>query len=155
VWLTLRAGIPEAPQEGFYAIHQRRPLNGLYLSARTLDAIDLQSIYQWTQAEVVDRDWERFDALVNGLGERLWQDPSRKQDLEALRALHRLADQHWVRGGGEDWESFVLGIFIQQEVPTGFPLRHAPVALVPEVFLTDSERADEKAIKPPEQAQEP
>ena len=40
----------------------------------------------------------------------------------------------------QDWEHFVLGIFIKKEVPTGFPLKHAPEGLIREIFLTDSER---------------
>jgi hypothetical protein len=47
-----------------------------------------------------------------------------------------------------DWESFVLlGVYLYQEVPTGFPLRKAPFGAVPELFLTDSERNEPKAIK--------
>jgi hypothetical protein len=40
----------------------------------------------------------------------------------------------------QDWDHFVLGIFIKKEVPTGFPLKHAPEGLIREIFLTDSER---------------
>ncbi|HEY0457334.1 MAG TPA: hypothetical protein VGE41_13265, partial [Verrucomicrobiae bacterium] len=50
----------------------------------------------------------------------------------------------------EDWEHFVLGIYIKKEVPTGFPLKRAPEGLWPEIFLTDSERALQKTIKPSE-----
>lgn len=63
----------------------------------------------------------------------------------------------WLRRGGAnepwdryapDWESFVLlGVYLYQEIPTGFPLKTAPFVLVPELFLMDSERNDRKAIK--------
>ena len=41
---------------------------------------------------------------------------------------------------GGDWGSFILGVFAKREVPTGFPLKRAPEGLLPEIFLTDSER---------------
>lgn len=40
----------------------------------------------------------------------------------------------------QDWDHFVLGIFVKKEVPNGFPLKHAPEGLIREIFLTDSER---------------
>jgi len=47
-----------------------------------------------------------------------------------------------------DWEGFVLvGVFLFREVPTGFALKHRPFGLLPELFLTDSERPAEKPIK--------
>ncbi len=44
----------------------------------------------------------------------------------------------------QDWSHFILGIFIKKEVPTGFPLKRAPEGLMPEIFLTDSERSFQK-----------
>jgi hypothetical protein len=47
-----------------------------------------------------------------------------------------------------DWESFLLhGVYLFKEVPTGFPLQKAPFDLVPELFLTDSERNKNRTIK--------
>jgi hypothetical protein len=47
-----------------------------------------------------------------------------------------------------DWEGFVLvGAFLFREVPTGFPLKQPPFGLLPELFLTDSERPAGKPIK--------
>ena len=49
-----------------------------------------------------------------------------------------------------DWESFALiGIYLNNEVPTGFPLKNAPKGIFPELFLTDSEHIAEKAIQSP------
>ena len=39
-----------------------------------------------------------------------------------------------------DWSSFILGVIAKREVPTGFPLKVAQEGLLPELFLTDSER---------------
>ncbi len=47
-----------------------------------------------------------------------------------------------------DWESFVvLGVYVFREVPTGFPLRRASLEDLPELFLLESERNPDKAIK--------
>ena len=47
-----------------------------------------------------------------------------------------------------DWEGFVLvGAFLFREVPTGFALKQPPFGLLPELFLTDSERPAGKPIK--------
>ena len=67
-----------------------------------------------------------------------------------------LAEKHWVRGKGEDWESFLLGILVTREVPTGFPLRMAPEGILPlEILLTDNEHPATKTIKVSEQADRP
>ena len=44
----------------------------------------------------------------------------------------------------QDWDHFILGIFINKEVPKGFPLKRAPEDIQPEIFLTDSERSLKK-----------
>jgi len=41
----------------------------------------------------------------------------------------------------------VLRTFLKSEVPTGFPLQRAPQGLLPELFLTDSERGKRKSIQ--------
>ena len=70
----------------------------------------------------------------------------------ALVAIHALADEHWVLGRGADWPSFLFGILVNREVPTGFPLKMAPLGIMPEIFLTDTERPATKTIKLSEQA---
>src|SRR5262249_15721078 len=55
--------------------------------------------------------------------------------------------EHW-EPYAEDGEGFVLvGAFLFREVPTGFALKHPPFGLLPELFLTDSERPAGKPIK--------
>ena len=39
------------------------------------------------------------------------------------------------------------GAFLFREVPTGFPLKQPPFGLLPELFLTDTERPAGKPIK--------
>ena len=77
------------------------------------------------------------------------------QTLEDLKSAYQLTQQNWVRGGGDDWSSFVLGIYIRGEVPEGFPLRNAPRGLEAEIFLTDSERPEPKSIKASERIENP
>ncbi len=54
--------------------------------------------------------------------------------------VNRTTDQPW-ESMVTDWDGFILGgAVLQREVPKGFPLRRAPLGLLPEIFLTDSER---------------
>jgi hypothetical protein len=69
-----------------------------------------------------------------------------------LVEVYSLADKHWVRGSGGGLGEFLLGILVNREVPTGFPLKMAPLGIMPEIFLTDSERPATKTIKLSEQA---
>ena len=63
--------------------------------------------------------------------------------------LREAAGEEWEPYVG-DWESFVLlGAFLFREVPTGFPLNRPVFGLLPELFLTDSERPAQKSIKAP------
>jgi hypothetical protein len=49
-----------------------------------------------------------------------------------------------------EWESFILvGIYLKNEVPTGFPLQNAPLGIFPELFLVDSEHFAPKTIQTP------
>src|SRR5262249_6414591 len=73
-----------------------------------------------------------------------------------LKSVETAALSAWMRGaGGEhweeavsDWDSFVLlGVYLKQEVPTGFPLKRAPFGVQPELFLGESERNSGKPIK--------
>lgn len=61
-----------------------------------------------------------------------------------MRALYDFAQNEDVE---QNWDHFILGIFVKKEVPTGFPLKKAPEGLMPEVFLTDSEHSVQKSIK--------
>jgi hypothetical protein len=54
--------------------------------------------------------------------------------------VNRTTEQPW-ENMVTDWSGFILGgAILQREVPKGFPLRRAPLGLLPEIFLTDSER---------------
>lgn len=59
----------------------------------------------------------------------------------SMRGLYDFAQNEEM---DQDWDHFILGIFIKKEVPTGFPLKKAPEGLMPEIFLTDSERPVQK-----------
>ena len=115
-------------------------MRALYLTAQTLKTLDVQYLAQWRETESPDRDWTKFQAVARNLAGQLDQNASQNQALSALKELYGLAQFHWVRGGGEDWESFVVGVMINQEVPTGFPLKWAPAGLWPEILLTEAER---------------
>jgi hypothetical protein len=72
--------------------------------------------------------------------------------FQALKAVETQPLWDWALREGEegwekfvqDWEGFILvGAFLHREVPSGFPLKRAPRGLLPELFLTDSERGAE------------
>ncbi|MEI9962050.1 MAG: glycosyltransferase family 39 protein [Limisphaerales bacterium] len=47
----------------------------------------------------------------------------------------------WVRAGGRSWGSFIIQSVVQNQIPSGFPLRRAPTGFLPErLFLTDWDR---------------
>ncbi len=148
--LTLkhRAGEQEKTREDFYAFHETiKPISALYLTSKSLKNIAVADIAQWLQDEdVPDRDWSRFMTLAETIAKRA-KDAGNQEDIDRLQALLILAQKHWIRGSDNSWASFLLGIYINREVPTGFPLRRAPLGLGPEIFLTDSERKPEKAIQ--------
>jgi hypothetical protein len=112
VWLSLRHR--EDPdlkfKNDFEAIYRAgRPIRGLYISQRTMKAVETMVLIPWLRRGGSNEPWDHYAA---------------------------------------DWESFVLlGVYLYQEIPTGFPLKMAPFGLVPELFLTDSERNNGKAIK--------
>jgi hypothetical protein len=74
-----------------------------------------------------------------------------------LKTVDAAALQPWIlrQAAGEDWESYaqdwesfvLLGAFLFREVPTGFPLKRPVFGLLPELFLSDSERPGQKSIK--------
>lgn len=100
--------------------------------------------------------WRNDFAAMNDNGK-----PIRGLYLSArtLKSVETRVLQPWIlrEAGGEawepyvgDWESFVLlGAFLFREVPTGFPLNRPVFGLLPELFLTDSERPAQKSIKAP------
>jgi len=158
VWLSLKHGGGSAGSgNSFYSIHDLKALHGLHLTVETLKRLRAEAIVQWRQAEVPDKDWERFRTEIKGIASGLPRSNQSENEaaLDRLMEAYSLAEKHWVRGGGQDWESFVLGILVTQEVPTGFPLRLAPEGVAPEIFLTDSERPAQKTIKPSERSQNP
>jgi hypothetical protein len=153
-WLPLKHGTPGAASgENFYALHRLKPVRALHLSQLTLSKLDTSAIAQWRETEAADPDWEAFRDHLRTAAEAAAAAKGHNQAVtNALIEIYGLADKHWVRGGGTDWESFLLGIFVNREVPTGFPLRVAPLGIMPEIFLTDSERPARKTIKLSEQA---
>jgi hypothetical protein len=47
----------------------------------------------------------------------------------------------WVRAGKTSWGSFIIQAAVQNQIPTGFPLHHAPTGFLPDrLFLTDWDR---------------
>jgi len=155
VWLPLKPGSPTNTLESFYEIRNLHSTAGLYLTAKTLKNIDTQAILQWRNAEAEDKDWEAFRSTIGDLGEQLSRANAPEEVLSRLKQAYQMTQKHWVRGGGETWESFVLGVIINQEVPLGFPLQKAPEPLWHEIFLTDSERVGKKHIKGSETEQKP
>lgn len=119
LWLTLQfRSRPEARwPEDFYHVHQQiKPVRGLYLSARIMKSLDSKAIWDW--------GWfaEQSNPAPAGAGPSgsVW---------------------HWQPGEATgEWIQFILQTLVQRQVPSGFPLRRAPRGVVPELFLTDSER---------------
>ena len=153
-WLPLKHGTPGVVSgEDFYALHRLKPIRALHLSQLTLAKMDTAAVAKWRESGETDPDWEAFRGQLKALSEAATGAGSRSGAVtNALVEVHALVDKHWVRGGGVDWESFLLGILVNREVPTGFPLRVAPLGIMPEIFLTDSERPATKTIKLSEQA---
>ena len=155
VWLPLKPGSATNVHESFYEVRNLHSTAALYLTAKTLKTIDTQAVLQWRHTEAEDKDWEAFRGLVLDLGEQLSRANVPDEALARLKQVYQASQKHWVRGGGETWESFVLGVVINQEVPAGFPLQKAPEPLWHEIFLTDSERLTKNRIKGTETEQKP
>ena len=102
--------------------------------------MDIKAIADWSRADIFDKDFELVRKMVTQLGQALIEQNVKPAEIDKLKAIYGVIDKNWVRGGGNDWESFVLGIFVKKEVPTGFPLNRAVGGIAPEVFLTESER---------------
>ena len=155
VWLPLKPGSMTNSTESFYEVRQLHSVAGLYLSAKALKTVDTGAILRWRHGEAEDQDWDAFKDMVSDLGDTLSRGNAPDEMLNRLKQAYQLAQKHWVRGSGETWESFILGIVINQEVPSGFPLQRAPEPLWHEIFLTDSERSAEKSIKGTETDRKP
>ena len=152
-WLPLKHGTPGGPSDDdFYSLHKLKPVRGLHLSTLTLSKLNASAIAQWRQSEGTDPDWEAFRGHLKAVAEAAGGGKQNQAVTNALVEIYSLADKHWVRGSGADWESFLLGILVNREVPTGFPLKMAPLGIMPEIFLTDSEHPATKTIKLSEQA---
>ncbi|HKQ36585.1 MAG TPA: hypothetical protein VJ063_00825, partial [Verrucomicrobiae bacterium] len=155
VWLPLKPGNPTNVHESFYEVRNLHSTAALYLTAKTLKTIDTQAVLQWRHAEADDKDWETFRGIIVDLGEQLSRANAPDETLSRLKQAYQVTQKHWARGGGDTWESLVLGVVINQEVPAGFPLQKAPEPLWHEIFLTDSERLTKKPIKGTETEQKP
>jgi hypothetical protein len=125
VWLSLeyRSKPTGRRRNDFWEINDRiKPVRGLYLSTRTMKTVESETI--WEYGFFV----EQSDRTGGNASE---------------------ADANWRWKGGPatgDWAEFILQTLIKRQVPTGFPLRSAPRGVVPELFLTDSERPSRKTI---------
>ena len=152
-WLPLKHGTPGGrSDDDFYSLHTLKAVRGLHLSDLTLSKLDTSAIARWRQSEGTDPDWEAFQGHLKAAADAAGAGNRKQAVDDALVGIYSLADKHWVRGSGVDWESFLLGILVNREVPTGFPLKMAPLGIMPEIFLTDSERPATKTIKLSEQA---
>jgi len=151
VWLSLKYidKSAEAFRDDYYAVNRLQPISGLYLTSKTLRAMDVKVLADWSKRETSDKELELVRKMVTDLGQSMIQQGVKQAELDQLRSIYNVVDRNWLRGGGDDWDSFVLGIFIKREVPTGFPLQRAVGGLAPEVFLTESERETDKAIQSP------
>lgn len=148
LWQTLKhhAGERDKVREDFYFVQEKlKPVSALYLTSKSLKNMEIRDLAQWVQDDVKDEDWESFASLATSLVDPLKAAPN--QALERFKDLVALTKKHWIKGDDESWASFLLGIYVNHEVPTGFPLRRAPLGLIPEIFLTDSERKAEKPIQ--------
>jgi len=152
-WLPLKHGTAGGvSSDDFYSLHKLKPVGGLHLSDLTLSKLGASAIAQWRQREGTDPDWDSFRGHLKAIAEAAGDGKQNQAVTNQLVEVYSLADKHWVRGSGADWESFSLGILVNREVPTGFPLKMAPLGIMPEIFLTDSERPATKTIKLSEQA---
>jgi hypothetical protein len=143
VWLSLKLTDTRA-KEDFQAIDRVRKIGALYLTARSLKNMDIKSLADWARSDAPDREWENLRKLVTDLGQAMTDENAKPAYVERLRAIYGIVERNWVRGGGGDWESFVLGIFVKREVPSGFPLQRAVGGIIPEIFLMESQPSGSK-----------
>ena len=136
----------ERLKNDFYAVDALRPVNALYLSSKSLKNIEVRSLWDWLQR---DTDATVLNKLRQRLLENQGREEKREEDAQVFEAVRQrlLANAQSLEEQGENWEHFVLRTYLKSEVPTGFPLRRAPEGVFPEIFLTDSERGEQKAIQ--------
>jgi 4-amino-4-deoxy-L-arabinose transferase-like glycosyltransferase len=142
VWLALKHTDRAIgrPNDDFYAVDKVQKLHALYLTGRSLKAMDVKTLADWARADAPDTEWDKLRKSVQDLGQTFLDDNAKEAYVERLRSIYGVVERNWVRGSGDDWESFALGIFVKREVPTGFPLQRAVGGIVPEIFLTESEQ---------------
>jgi hypothetical protein len=126
VWLSLKLNNKPSDRwrNDFYEIHSYvKKVRGLYLSAKTMKTLE---------SEALD-NWGYFAELEPGPGGATGgTDPAWR----------------WVEGPGSgDWGGVIAQALVKRQVPTGFPLRRAPRGVLPELFLTDSERVAPETIQ--------
>ena len=136
----------ERLKNDFYAVDAMKPISALYLTARTLKALESGSLWDWMQG---DAEATLLNRLRQRLAENEGREEKKEEDFRLFAAVReRLVENAQApQSKGENWEHFVLRTFLKSEVPTGFPLRRAPEGLYPELFLTDSERGRPKTIQ--------
>jgi hypothetical protein len=126
IWwsLKLRNNPTDRWKNDFYEVNDYvKRVAGFYLSVKTMKTVESQALWDW------------------GYFAEVGQSPP-SQGSESAGVWR------WMEGeGGSDWAGFVLQALVKRQVPTGFPLRSAPRGVVPELFLTDSERTAPKTIK--------
>lgn len=148
IGLTLKhRGRPgERHRDDFFAVDALKPVSALYLTARTLRALEPKSLWDWLEG---DADAGLLNRLRRRVLDNQGREEKKEEDLGFFSAVRErlVANAHAEEEKGEDWEHFVLRTFLKSEVPTGFPLRRAPEGLFPELFLTDSERGRPKTIQ--------
>jgi hypothetical protein len=142
VWLSLKYQESAENQwrDDFAAVNESRKINALYLTAKTLKMMDIKALADWARADAPDADWDKLRKTIGELGQSLVDEKAKPEHIERLQSVYRIIERNWVRGGGGDWEDFVLGVFVKREVPTGFPLQRAVGSIVPEIFLAEPER---------------
>jgi hypothetical protein len=153
VWLSLKYKDKAAEpfRDDFSSINRLQPISGLYLTAKSLKTVDVKALSDWSKQETFDQDWDLVRKMVTELGQSMVDQNVKQADIDHLKSIYAVVARNWLRGGGDDWDSFVLGIFVKREVPTGFPLPRAIGGIALEIFLTESERESGKTIQSPKQ----
>jgi hypothetical protein len=123
VWLSLKYKTQPSDKfkNDFFAVNDEvKPVKALYLSAKTLETVRSQALWDWGHLrEITPADGRKGDQTGS-----VWQ---------------------WVRGQSpEDWNNFILRGILMRQLPVAFPLKAAPWGVVPEWFLTESGRVGAK-----------
>jgi hypothetical protein len=128
VWwsLKLRNKPTDRWKNDFHEINDYvKRVSGLYLSTKTMKTVESEAVSAWGHFSEVEAGPE-----------------GKKEDSATL--------WRWMEGEGSgEWAGFIMQALVKRQVPTGFPLRAAPRGVIPELFLTDSERINPESIKSP------